>query len=163
MQFQIGGGQDNITGLVRIFPVDEHHHAQLALERDVPDRGGVEMDMGMLLQRPKVFEAMEILKVDLALILALRAAALGVGAGIKEATIRIGTQLRDRVQLKGHDFVNIFLFRKVAIHAVLIDPLGQARAAGRAVAACRNQYGSPPLPAGASACPRRAASETPRA
>ena len=53
-----------------IFPVDEHHHAQLALEGDVPDQGGIEMDMVTLLQRPKVLAAMQILKVDLAVIFA---------------------------------------------------------------------------------------------
>ena len=82
-----------------IFAVDEYHHAQLPLERDVPDRGRVEMDMGVLLQRPQIIETRKILKVDLAIILPLRAAPLGVRAGIEKPTVRIGAQLGDGVQL----------------------------------------------------------------
>src|SRR5262245_11183077 len=72
VQLQIGRGQDNITGLVGIFAIDEDHHAQLALEGDVPDQGRVEMDMVSLLQRTEVLKAAQVLKVDLAVIFAPR-------------------------------------------------------------------------------------------
>src|SRR5262245_3893480 len=126
VQLQIGRGQDNITRLVGIFAIDEDHHAQLALEGDVPDQGRVEMDMVSLLQRTEIFKAAQVLKVDLAVILALRPAALRVRAAIEEQTVGVVAQLRDRVQLKINDCVNIFLFRKVAVYAVVFDAWGQA-------------------------------------
>ena len=58
-------------GLLGIFPIHEDHHAQLVLEGDMPDQGRVEMDMGPLLQRAEVLKAVQVVKVDLAVILAL--------------------------------------------------------------------------------------------
>ena len=45
VQVQIGRGQDNEARLVRIFPFDKDHYAQLVLEGDMPDQGRVEIDM----------------------------------------------------------------------------------------------------------------------
>lgn len=45
IQLQIGRGQGNVTRLVRLFPIDENHHAQAALERDVPDDGSIKMQV----------------------------------------------------------------------------------------------------------------------
>ena len=43
IQFQLGRGQDDVTRLVGLFPIDEDHHAQLPLARNVPDKGRGEM------------------------------------------------------------------------------------------------------------------------
>lgn len=48
-------------------------------------------------------------------------------AGIKEPTVGIAPQFGDRMQLETDDFSNVLLFRKVAVHAVICDALGQAR------------------------------------
>src|SRR5215831_19661227 len=93
-QLQIGRGQNNIPRLVGSFAIDEDHHAQLTLEGDVPDQGRVEMDRVPLLQRAEILKAAPVVKVDLAVILALRPAALGVWASIEEQTGGVVAQLR---------------------------------------------------------------------
>src|SRR5262249_49914314 len=106
VQPQIGRGQDNGARLVRIFPIEEDYHTQLALERDVPAQGRVEMDMGSLFQRAEIGNPAQVLKGDLAVILPLGPAALWVRAGIEEQTVGVIAQLRDRVQIEGHDFID---------------------------------------------------------
>ena len=91
----------------------------------MPDQGRVEMDMGALLQRAESDETVQVLKGDLPVILALGPAALGGWPSIEEAAVSVVAQLGDRVQLKGNDFVDIFLFRKVAVHPMIGDGVRQ--------------------------------------
>jgi hypothetical protein len=76
-QGQIGRGQDQEARLVRILAIHQDHHAQLVLEGDMPDQGRVKMDMVPLFQRAEILKAVQVVKVDLAVILTLPPAALG--------------------------------------------------------------------------------------
>ena len=87
----------------------------------MPDQGRVEMDLVPFRQRAEVLKAVQVVKVDLAVILTLGPAALGVCPGIEETAVGVVAQLGDRVQLEGDDFVDILLFRKVAVHAMIGD------------------------------------------
>ena len=49
-----------------------------------------------------------------------------MGAAIQEPTVSIAPQLGDRMQLEGDDLIEIFLLRKVAVHAVITNTLRQA-------------------------------------
>src|SRR5262249_16996948 len=46
--------------------------------------------------------------------------------GVEELAVGIATQLRDRMQLECHHFINIFLLGKVAVHRVIGDHGWQA-------------------------------------
>ena len=83
-QVQSGRGQDDVTRLGGIFPIDEDDHTQLALERDVPNQGRIQLHVVGFLQRAEGVETAEVLKVDLTVVLASRPAALGMRTGIKE-------------------------------------------------------------------------------
>src|SRR5262249_45649442 len=96
------------------------------LERDVPDHGRIERDLWRLLQPAEILNPAEVLKVDLAVILTLPPTWLRMRAGIKEQTAGIAPQLGDRVKLEVNDLIKIFLFRKVAVHAMIFAPLWQA-------------------------------------
>ena len=91
----------------------------------MPNKGRVELDIGSPLQRAEILKPAQVVKVDLAVVLALGPAALGVRASIQEQAVGVAPQRRDRVQLEGNDFVNIFLLRKVTVDAVIGDTLGE--------------------------------------
>src|SRR5262249_43859733 len=126
VQFQISRGQDHVARLGGIFPIEEDDHRQLPLERNVPDHGRIEMDLFSLLQGAQILKPAQVLKVDLAIVLALPPTALPMRARIKEQTVGVAPELGDRVKLEVNDFIKIFLFRKVAVHAVIFDALWQA-------------------------------------
>src|SRR3712207_5386736 len=86
------------------------------------------MHIFSLRQRAQVFKPAQVREVDLARILALRSAAFFVRAGIEEETVGVAPQLGDRVQLERNNFIDVFLFRKVAVHAVICDLRRQAMA-----------------------------------
>src|SRR2546427_3518256 len=128
VQFQSSRGQENVAGLGRILPVDENHHPELTLERPVPDKGRREMHVGCLRQGAERLKPLQVVKVDLTVIFAPPPPALWRGAGIQEPAVGVAPQLSNRRQLEGHHFLNIVLFRKIAVHAVIFDPLGQTLA-----------------------------------
>src|SRR5437588_5037124 len=84
------------------------------------------MEMFGLRERAQIFKPAEVREVDLAIVLALPPTALRVRAGIKEPTVGIAPQLGDGMQFEVNDFINIFLLRKIAVHGVIFDALGQA-------------------------------------
>ena len=55
----------------------------------MPDQGRIEMDMLPFLQRAEVLKAAQVVKVDLAVILALTAPAVRGGAGIEETAVGV--------------------------------------------------------------------------
>src|SRR5262249_24842544 len=126
VQFQLRRSQDHVRRLGWIFPSDEDDHPELPLERDVPDHGRIERDLWRLLQPAEILNPAEVLKVDLAVILTLPPTWLRMRAGIKEQTAGIAPQLGHRVKLEVNDLIKIFLFRKVAVHAMIFAPLWQA-------------------------------------
>src|SRR5215510_7418970 len=92
----------------------------------MPHNSRIQLHRLGFLQRAEVGEAAKVVKVDLAVILALGPAPQRMRASIKEQTVRVAPQLRDRVQVESNDFINIFLLRKVAVHAVRDDTFWQA-------------------------------------
>ena len=52
IQFQVGRGEENVARLGRVFPIDQHHHAQAPLACDVPNQRCIHLHMSGLGQRP---------------------------------------------------------------------------------------------------------------
>ena len=95
-----------------LFPIDKHHHAQLALEGDMPDQGGIELDMVSLLQGAEVLTAAQVLKGDLAVVFAPAPATLRIRSGIEKHTVGVAPQFRDGMQIERHHLIDVLLLRK---------------------------------------------------
>ena len=126
VQGQIRRGQHDIARLGRSFPVDNDHEAQRPFERDVPDNRCIQMPIVRLRHGAKRRKAAEVLKIDFAIILPPRPAALGVRAGIEKPTIGVAPQLGNRVQVETDHFIQVFLLGKVPVHAMISDLRWQA-------------------------------------
>ena len=126
VQGQIRRGQHDIARLGRSFPVDNDHEAQRPFERDVPDNRCIQMHIVRLRHGAKRRKAAEVLKIDFAIILPPRPAALGVRAGIEKPTIGVAPQLGNRVQVATDHFIQVFLLGKVPVHAMISDLRWQA-------------------------------------
>ena len=126
VQGQIRRGPHDIARLGRSFPVDNDHEAQRPFERDVPDNRCIQMPIVRLRHGAKRRKAAEVLKIDFAIILPPRPAALGVRAGIEKPTIGVAPQLGNRVQVETDHFIQVFLLGKVPVHAMISDLRWQA-------------------------------------
>ena len=79
------------------------------------DDGRIEMHCLSLLQRAEILKAAEVLKIDLAIILARPPASLRVWFSEQEQAIGIAPQLGNRMQIEADHLINIFLLRKVVL------------------------------------------------
>src|SRR5262245_2531783 len=126
MQIGIGRSKNDEAWLGWVFPVEEDHNAQATLKRFVPHHGGIQMQMRFIVYDSKVLETAQSLEVDLAVIFAPCPASLRVRTNIEKPTVRIAPQFGDRVQLETNDFIQIFLLRIVAVHAMIDNARWQA-------------------------------------
>src|SRR5206468_6661831 len=99
---------------------------QRAFERDVPDDGRIQMQMCRLRHGAKGRKAAEVLKMDFAIILPPRPAALGVRAGVEKPTVGVAPQLGNRVQVETDSFITVLLLGEVPVHAMIGDLRRQA-------------------------------------
>src|SRR5215510_5666323 len=83
------------------------------------------MDMRFLLQRAEGLETVQVLKVDLAIILAPPPPSFGMRTRIEKQTIGVVSQFGDGMELQGYHFLKVLLLGKVAINAVIADHTGQ--------------------------------------
>jgi site-specific DNA recombinase len=126
VQGQLRRGQHDIARLGGRFPVDHDHEAQLAFERDMPDDGRIEMQMGCLRHGAEGRKAAEVLKIDFAIVFTPCPATLWVWAGVEKPTVGIAPQLGNRVQVETDRFIQVLLLRKVTVHAMIGDLRRQA-------------------------------------
>src|SRR5438067_5424865 len=126
IQLWISRAQDNKTWLGRVFPVQEHHQAQASLKRLVPHHSGIQMQMRCIFHGAEVLETAQVLEVDLPIILPPCPATLRVRPSIGKQAGGVAPQFGDGVQIEADDFINIFLLRIVAIHAMIGDARRQA-------------------------------------
>jgi hypothetical protein len=111
-----------------LFAIPEHHEAPLALEGNMPYEGRVELDMRLLLQPPERCKAGQVMKVDLAAILAAPPPPVGMGARVEQHTVGVVAQFGDGMEIPRHDFISVRLLGRVAVDAVIADRAGQAMA-----------------------------------
>src|SRR6266516_174328 len=74
----------------------------------------------------EVLETAQVLEVDLPIIFASSPTSLRVRTGVEKQAVGVAPQFGDRVQIETDDFINIFLLRIVAIHAMIGDARRQA-------------------------------------
>src|SRR5215470_14747854 len=126
MQCRIRRAQNDETRLGRVLPVQEHHKTQATLQRFMPHHGGIQMQMRLICSWAKVLEPAQVLEVDLPVRLPPCPPALRVWTGVEKPAVGVAPQFGDGVQLKAHDFINIFLLRIVAVHTMICDARRQA-------------------------------------
>ena len=69
--------------------------------------------------RCRDLETAQVLEIDLPIIFAPCPTALRVQAGVEQHAVGVAPQFGDRMQIETDDFINIFLLRIVAIHAMI--------------------------------------------
>src|SRR5262245_21023354 len=126
IQLWISRAQNNKPWLGWVFPVEEHHQAQATPKRLVPHHGGIQMQMRFLFHSSEVLETAQVLEVDFPVILPPCPATLRVWPSVEKPAVGIAPQFGDGVQIKSHDFSNIFLLRIVAVHTMIFDARRQA-------------------------------------
>src|SRR4029450_5615416 len=82
--------------------------------------------MRFLRLRSEVLETVQGLEVDLPIIFAPCPTSLRVRTGVEKQAVGVAPQFGDGVQIETDDFINIFLLRIVAIHAMIGDARRQA-------------------------------------
>src|SRR5688572_4902498 len=126
IQLRISGAQNDETRLGWVFPVQENHKTQAPLQRLVPHDGGIQVQMRLIFSCAEVLETAQVLEVDLPSIFAPCPTALRVRSGVEKPAVGVAPQFGDGVQIEADDFINIFLLRIVAIHAMIGDARRQA-------------------------------------
>src|SRR5262245_10914132 len=126
IQLWISRAQNDETRLGRVFLVEEDHHAPAPLKRLVPHHGGIQMPMRCLCPGSEVLETAQDLEVHLPIICAPGPTSLRVWTGVKKPAVGVAPPCGDGMQIEADDFIQIFLLRIVAIHAMRGDARRQA-------------------------------------
>ena len=131
VQLNVGRGQHNVTRLLRVFAIDQHDHAQDALQLLMPHPRRIQMKMRFVGQRTERRKAPQILPVNFAIIPA-RAAFLTRLArrGVQKVTVRSTAQFGDDLPARVRHRGDIIVFGIGTIHRQILDERGPQYALG---------------------------------
>src|SRR5512132_1052283 len=126
IQLWISRAQNDETQLGRVFPVEEDHKAQATLKRFVPHHGSIKMQLWFFCPGSEILETAQGLEVHLSIIFAPGPTSLRVRTGVEKQAVGVAPQFGDGVQIEADNFIQVFLLRIVAIHAMRGDARWQA-------------------------------------
>jgi len=126
IQLRICRAQHDEPRLGRGLPVQEPHKTQATLQRLVPHDGGIQGQMRLIFSWGESLETAQGLEVDLPSLLAPGPTSLRVRSGVEKHAVGVAPQFGNRRQIEADNFINIFLLRLVAVHAMRGDARRQA-------------------------------------